>query len=186
MRIACIGWGSLIWNPKDLLIQGDWQTDGPFLPLEYIRKSNNGRLTLVITESAKPVQTLWVLMATDNLETAITSLLEREEIPEKKKTILIGSIKVEEETIDNIKLKIKSWAINLKLDAVIWTNLPPKFPDTPGQILTVDKAIEYLYSIEVDKKRLAEEYIRRTPKQIDTEFRRRFEAEFGWSYSYEQ
>lgn len=73
--------------------------------------------------------------------------------------------------------------MNLQLDAVIWTNLPPKFTDTPGQILTRDKSIEYLRLLDSNTKKLAEEYIRRTPKQINTEFRRRFEAEFGWTYA---
>ncbi len=183
MKIACLGWGSLIWDARNLLIQGEWQTKGPFLPVEYVRKSNNGRLTLVITETAEPVQTLWALMTTVDLEAAKTSLLIREEIPEKKKSTSIGSLIVEEETTDSIKLIIKKWAIDLKLDAVIWTNLPPKFYDIPGQILTLDKAVEYLRLLDVDKKGLAEEYIRKTPKQINTEFRRRFEAEFGWTYS---
>lgn len=87
MRIACIGWGSLIWDPRELLIYGEWQNDGPFLPLEYMRKSKDGRLTLVITETAKPIKTLWILMATNSLETAIVSLLKREGIPEKGKPL---------------------------------------------------------------------------------------------------
>ena len=47
MIIACFGWGSLVWNPADLPMVGDWQSDGPALPVEFTRKSNNGRVTLV-------------------------------------------------------------------------------------------------------------------------------------------
>ncbi|HOW68396.1 MAG TPA: hypothetical protein P5055_13320 [Candidatus Paceibacterota bacterium] len=50
MSIAILGWGSLIWNPRDLPITGDWQGDGPVLPIEFTRISDNGRLTLVIDE----------------------------------------------------------------------------------------------------------------------------------------
>jgi hypothetical protein len=182
MRIACIGWGSLIWQPENLLCNGTWYNDGPFLPIEYVRKSNDGRLTLVITDNAKPVQTLWTLMTTENLGTAITSLLTREGIPEAKRNSLIDSIASTDETTNKIKLIIKTWAIRLKLDAVIWTNLPPKFPNTIGRILTADEAINYLHSLDKEIKGKAEEYVRRTPKQIVTEFRNRFEREFGWTY----
>lgn len=63
MRIAILGWGSLIWHPRDLPISGDWQPGGPVLPIEFSRISDNGlpapqstasrqagRLTLVIDE----------------------------------------------------------------------------------------------------------------------------------------
>ena len=49
MKIAVIGWGSLIWSKRDLEIEGDWIIGGgPVLPLEFSRVSKDGRLTLVI------------------------------------------------------------------------------------------------------------------------------------------
>ncbi len=75
MKIACIGWGSLVWQPKDLIIQNEWHSDGPMLPVEFIRQSENGRLTLVITQNATPVRTLWALMSTTEIEQARRSLL---------------------------------------------------------------------------------------------------------------
>ena len=78
MKIACLGWGSLIWRPGNLLIQREWFNDGPLLPVEFVRKSDNGRLTLVITETAKPVRTLWALMTTYNLDEAKESLRKRQ------------------------------------------------------------------------------------------------------------
>lgn len=78
MKIACIGWGSLIWSPRNLLIQRKWHSDGPLLPIEFARQSKDGRITLVITEGANLVRTLWALMVTDNLQEAKQSLGIRE------------------------------------------------------------------------------------------------------------
>ena len=38
--------------------------------VSYARQSDNGRITLVITNVAKPLRTLWALMATDELNPA--------------------------------------------------------------------------------------------------------------------
>lgn len=182
MKIACIGWGSLIWQPKSLLIRREWFKDGPFLPVEFARQSKDGRLTLVITEKAKPVRTLWALMATDNIDMAKNSLLVREGIPNKNIESSIGSIKCTEETENNIELTIKEWAIRQGVDAVIWTNLSAKFQGTERREPNMDEAIAYLKSLDVYTKSIAEEYIRKTPQQIDTDFRRKFETEFGWTF----
>lgn len=181
MKIACLGWGSLIWKPESLLIRREWFADGPFLPIEFARQSKDGRLTLVITNTAKPIRTLWALMATDDLETAKKSLLNREGIPESKLDTCIGTVKSDEITNDDIKSIIKDWAISLKLDAVIWTNLPPKFQNNEREP-TLEEAINYLKSLNVNEKNTAEEYIKKAPKQIDTEFRRKFETELGWDF----
>jgi len=181
MKIACLGWGSLIWRPKNLLIRREWFSDGPFLPIEFARQSQDGRLTLVITETAKPIRTLWALMATENLATAKNSLLVREIIPIKNLNGSIGSITSAEETEDNVKLIIKEWANRQGLDAVIWTNLTAKF-GTDKREPNLMEAIDYLKSLDINKRSHAEEYIRRTPKQIDTDYRRNFEKEFGWTF----
>jgi hypothetical protein len=48
MKIAVLGWGSLIWQPRELRISLPiWKTDGPELPVEFARVSMDGRLTLV-------------------------------------------------------------------------------------------------------------------------------------------
>ena len=183
MKIACLGWGSLIWRSDGLLIRRVWFADGPFLPIEYVRQSNDGRLTLVITKSAKPIRTLWALMATDDLEVAKQSLKTREGVPNSKFSTSISSITINEDTDDEIKLIIQEWAKSLKLDAVIWTSLPSKFRETDNQEPTLEEAVLYLNSLDINRRTLAEEYIRRTPRQIDTEYRRKFESTFGWTFT---
>ena len=182
MKIACLGWGSLIWRPDNLLIRREWFCDGPFLQIEFVRQSKDGRLTLVITEKAKPVRTLWALMATNDLSIAKKSLLIRERIPENKLETLIGSVTASETTTDSIKVTIQEWANQLKLDAVIWTNLPSKFQNNDNQVPSLEEAINYINSLDINTRMTVEEYIRKTPKQIDTDFRRKFETEFGWTH----
>ncbi len=48
MRIACLGGGSLVWDPGGLPIQRSWFCGGPFAPVEFTRQSSGGRITLVI------------------------------------------------------------------------------------------------------------------------------------------
>lgn len=182
MKIACLGWGSLIWRPEGLNIHRQWYEDGPLLPIEFTRQSKNDRLTLVITNGVKPVRTLWALMATDKLEKAKKSLLIREGIPKGSIDTHIGEITSNKTTSDTIKLIIQNWAKKLELDAVIWTNLKPKFKGHNDQIPTIKETLEYLQKLCFNKRKHAEEYIRRAPKQIDTDYRREFEKQLGWTF----
>ncbi len=75
MKIAILGWGSLIWNSGELKTKfTQWTEDGPLLPIEFARKSSGGRLTLVLYKDAKPVKTLWNISESEDLEGAICNL----------------------------------------------------------------------------------------------------------------
>jgi hypothetical protein len=181
MKIACLGWGSLIWRPEGLLIQRQWFQDGPYLPIDFLRQSKDGRLTLVIHEPSKVVRTLWALMDTSDLNTAKTSLQIREGIAKDNIDKHIGVLKVADNYDTDMLNEIKEWAVKLKLDAVIWTSLGPKFKKEDMRVPTIDEALEHLRNLPARERLNAEEYIRRTPIQIDTIFRQRFEKEFNWT-----
>jgi hypothetical protein len=81
--------------------------DGPILPIDYHRQSNDGRLTLVISTEATPTRALWTLITTKDVQAAKISLLLREGIPEKHLDSHIGVVNYSDETTSPIKIAIK-------------------------------------------------------------------------------
>jgi len=173
MKISCIGWGSLIWKPGKLNIENKWFEDGPLLPIEFTRQSDNGRMTLIIDNAAKPVRTLWALMTSENIHDAIKSLKERE----GTSTANIHNILKTDSTEDSIKLIVKNWLVTKDLDGAVWTGLSYRNGVRPS----IEQVINQLLSLNHAIGQEAEEYIRKAPKQIDTEYRRSIEKELGWT-----
>ena len=173
-KIAVLGWGSLVWDPRDLKIKGkEWHCDGPYLPIKFARISgkNKDKLTLVIIPNVDNVQTLWNYMDTENLTEAKDNLRIREEMPNDKKIGFIDLIhKTERSQITSEP--IKKWAEAKGLEAVIWTDLTSNISE--------DKVIKFLNDLASKEK--AEEYVRKAPAQIDTKIRRMIEKEFGWTF----
>jgi hypothetical protein len=173
-KIVCIGWGSLIWQPKTFIISGTWNTDGPDLPIEFVRESSGKRITLVIDKLAKPQKTLWALMPTSDISQAIQSLKERENSQK------IEFVEATDNTTDEIKSIIRDWLRVKNIDVAIWTGLEAKFNGNPVRP-TIDQVISHLATLSGDEKKDAEEYIRRAPDQINTEYRREIVKELGWT-----
>ena len=81
MKIAILGWGSLLWQPKNLQFDKEtgWSANGPFLPIEFARISKDGRLTLVITpKETKEVKTYFAISSYETVEEAVLNLAVRE------------------------------------------------------------------------------------------------------------
>jgi hypothetical protein len=172
MRIACLGWGSLIWDSRELNKPKDqWGKDGPFLPIEFNRKSKDGRITLIIDREAAPLNVLWVELDQTDLNSSIALLAEREG------SNLIDSVGVNDSTDDPVKSEIITWITQKKFDAAIWTGLSYK----NGIRLGLNEVVEYLAELSGATKKLAEEYIRRTPPQISTAYRKAIEETLGWT-----
>ena len=64
-------------------MRGSWFSDGPFLPIEFVRQSKDDRITLVLSEGVSLVRSLWSLMSVDSMDEAAKCLAEREGILEK-------------------------------------------------------------------------------------------------------
>jgi hypothetical protein len=179
MRIACLGWGSLIWDPRALPIQREWFEDGPFAPVEFTRQSSDGRITLVLEQSAKHARLLWAQMLSGDLAEAKHALREREGILGEEWASRIGGWQEGEPAPSTIPA-LGGWSKAHGLDAVVWTALGPRFS---GREIspTADQVVGYLRGLTGPRRDNAKQYIECTPRQIDTEYRRRIEVALGWS-----
>ena len=180
MKIACLGWGSLIWDPRSLHVRSEWFADGPLLPIEFARESNDKRITLVITPGSPPIRSLWALSSLDSVDAAKADLALRENINGKNVQYSIGIWERTEQAQGSMDPEIVAWANRLNLDAVVWTKLKPLFGGEE-RVATVDEIIAHLRGLSHELRANAERYVRMTPRQIDTPYRRRMEQEFGWS-----
>ena len=75
---------------------------------------------------------------------------------------------------------LEDWARSKNLDAVVWTALPRQLDTAKGVVPMEVEVMNYVRGLTGAKRRVAEQYVRRTPRQIDTAFRRLMEAEFNW------
>lgn len=178
MKIACLGWGSLIWNSGNLPIQRHWFNDGPMVQVEFARKSSDGRITLVLTPDAVPVRSLWAVMDSTELEQAKKSLSEREGINYENHPDWIGGWVDGMQNPEMIS-DLAQWTASRGIDGVIWTALPAKFNEI-GVVPSEEQIVQYLRSRLGQDREIAKEYVERAPKQIDTAYRRKIEAELNW------
>lgn len=186
---AILAWGSLIWNPKTLDYDKKfgWLYDGPNLPIEFSRISKEGNLSLVITENGTFNKTFYTF-ANSNLsfEEVCENLRIREGKCNRKD---IGFYKAETDEFHSEDFKhkeeIRNWSKEKKIKNIIWTDLPEKWSyineNEETKNINPNERIEYLKNLPSEKKDIAEEYIRRTPLQIQTDFRKEIEAELNWT-----
>lgn len=181
--IACLGWGSLVWDPRGLPIQRTWFEDGPFVNVEFMRQSEDGRITLVLEPSVAPVRSLWAVMDATDIGTARKDLRMREGIPEKNEQNHIGSWSAGQpasQPLPKCVIRLSDWAQARGVEHVVWTALPPKFKES-NQTPSQQDVINYLIGLTGTIRDNAERYIRFAPKQIDTGYRRAIEAALHWT-----
>ena len=173
MRIAILGWGSLIWDKRDLSLKEGFRIGGPRLPLEFSRKSSDGRLTLIIDEKhgMPPSPTQFAMSNFEELHDAICDLQHREGTsPENIGFLINGSEKQRSPKSQVVKKAIADWLEERQatVDAVIWTNLGPSdnFP------FTSEAAQDHLISLTGLCRQRALEYLTRAPDEVETPLRK--------------
>ena len=182
MRIACLGWGSLIWSPRELpLTTKTWNSDGPELPVEFARKSKDGRVTLVLVENYSEVQTLWAPLNVSSMEEAKSALAVREGISASNIQYSIGYVENRSNSqhgkcADNIR----QWANSKDLEGVVWTNLKFGMDQNRDKMPSSADVLAHFEKLSREQRATAEEYVRKTPAQVATPYRSVFESKLGW------
>jgi len=189
MKIAILGWGSLVWNPGNLEIdetigENGWSNDGPKLPIEFARISGGDRLSLVISTSiGTPTQALYTISNFKHLDQAVCDLFRREKCT--KQTCIGYFVKKNKDFRSRFEIKeiIEEWLNRKKdIDAVIWTDLEENFKKKRTKSFSQKNVISYLKKIlKEGKAAAAEEYIRKAPAIVNTPIRKAIENELGWT-----
>ena len=183
MRIACLGWGSLIWNPGTLSVVGGWQADGPSLPVEFARESRDGRITLVICDGVVSVPTQWALLNVGDVRAAISSLAEREGIT-KRVNADIGFVDTTTgRSHGACASDVETWALAHDFACVVWANLPCGFRHSRFVMPSGEDVLAHLRGLDAEAHGAAREYVERTPAEVDTSYRRLIVASLGWKPS---
>ena len=189
-RVAILGWGSLLWDRRTLQISGQWRSDGPWLPIEFARRSGlsdkEGKppyLSGVLTRNAGLIRTYWdVSLLTEHGDDAVCDLRRREGCNLSRIAYLPRD--QPQSSIPGVDERIREWLNSKKgeLDAVIWTNLEPTLKLKERESFTVEENIEWLDKLRNSEQHgRAEEYIRKAPLQTDTCLRRQVRERFGWT-----
>lgn len=186
MRIAVIGWGSLIWCPGSLQIKTRWRSDGPGLPIEFARISGDGRLTLVIHPGSPDVHTYWALSAAADLDQGRQNLRVREGC-NSRHIHSVTALPQTENAASDIEARVRSWLlVRDDVEAAIWTALPSNWGEKRDRTFTSEDAVLYLRGLEDSKGApgltldRAREYVTNAPAQIQTPVRKTVRQQLGW------
>lgn len=181
LRIVFLGWGSLIWDPRELPVVGVWQPGGPTLPIEFSRVSSGNRLTLVIDpDDGVQVPTRFIPSPRMKLSDVITDLQDREGMPSPKRIGFVDrSTGTRSARLDAIAKTIEEWAAARGIDAVVWTDLPPNFEETLGKEFSIETAAAHIRALTAEELEAAMRYVNAAPDEVETPLRAYLRASKG-------
>jgi hypothetical protein len=185
MKIAILVWGSLYWDPRNLQITGNWFYDGPSLPIEFARISGDNRLTLILKPGFDSVTVLYAISSHNTFEAARENLRNRENTPNIDN---IGFIDFTNNTqqvrpTNSFIIEIlRLWNEDKGFDAILWSDFSPRFTDIIGRQFSLENVTAFIDALPNNEKQIALSYIRNTPAQVDTRFRKSIEQYFEGVY----
>ncbi len=177
MRIAFLGWGSLIWDqgPEFDSKTGPWTSGGPVLPIEFSRISSKRKGALVLVIDPKlgtQVEVLHALSLRDDPGDALSDLRKREGTSMKT----IGFVNLltgkQRGRFPELVTTIKDWAQQMDIQVVAWADLESNFKSKKSVDFSHEAALKHLKSLNKTGLREAVTYIVNAPKQVNTKFRR--------------
>jgi hypothetical protein len=180
MRIALLGWGSLLSDSdtRFAATHGEWQPDGPRLPLEFTRisASHQSALTLVIDKRHGTSCTVaWCESTLGSAEEAVAALLKWEEIKSPGVHHLLAATALPP-TASSILVTIATWARAKQLDAVVWNGLESNFTKATGKQFSVSTAVAHLKQLPPRGLAMAQQYVMRAPGFVRTPLRTALEG----------
>jgi hypothetical protein len=182
VKSVVVAWGSVVWDPRDLRIAAKFTANGPLLPIEFCRVSEDGRLTLAIDETFGALcKTYSAPSSLESLDAARDDLCQREGMADAQ---AIGFVEpaanrqsdLAMENHPQVVATIAAWAESLGYDAAIWTALTSNFDEwgKGGEPFSVSAAMQYLETLEgEDPAKFAQAlaYIRKAPAEVETPVR---------------
>jgi hypothetical protein len=182
VKSVILAWGSVVWDPRDLRIAAKFTANGPLLPIEFCRVSDDGRLTLAIDETFGALcKTYSAPSSLESLDAARDDLCQREGMADAQAIgfVELASNRQSDLAMENhpqVVATIAAWAESLRYDAAIWTALTSNFDEwgKGGEPFSVSAALQYLETLEgQDPAKFAQAlaYIRKAPPEIETPVR---------------
>lgn len=183
MRVAVIGWGSLVRDEAYIHVN-DWHTGGPVIAIEFSRVSRDGRLTLVVDPDNGTYTETWFAQSRRALvEDAIDDLYIRERCTSPR---CIGFVRGDTgasrcRSDPTLSGRVNAWCVQNGFDAAIWTDLPSNFLERTGTPFSLGNAARYLERLDSDTLDLAREYIMKAPTTVQTPLRGHLHSLLGWN-----
>ena len=184
MRIAIIGWGSLIWDLEVLTphVAGDWQMGvGPDLPMEFSRVSPKRKMGLAVCldpVDGVPCRTNVIASARADLEQAIDDLAVRERAPVSQ--IGWATLTDAHSALSDVNTIVQRWLVQSEFQAAIWTDLEANFAQAKGASFSIPAAIAHLKNLNAEQIEEAHRYIVEAPAATDTPLRRTLTVDPWW------
>ena len=181
-KIAVLGWGSLVWDPRDLQAAAQFAPNGPLLPIEFCRVSNDGRLTLAVDETFGAVCTTYSApSALQSLDAAIENLRSEKGCEARAEWAMSSSLPADRATsrCNGIRKLSRPSRPGRKRTATTprsgrrW-RATSRSSGKGGEPFSVTAALSYLEELEkrdAAKFRLALDYVRRAPIEVQTPVR---------------
>ena len=172
MRIAIVGYGSLIWDLDNLAphVTGQWSLGtGPKMPVEFSRISPKRKMGLVLVVDQTlnhQCQTNIIESSRSNLQHTINDLAARERCDAE----MIGHLDMNGNGLHGFSY-VEEWLERSSFDGVVWTALPGNYHSHTGRAFSHHNARDYLRTLKRDALVEAWRYIEFAPEVTATPFR---------------